>query len=55
MNNEKDIVLTVIKFHFLSDVYPKIKDRYEQVFSNQTAYQITSILEGVIHRGTGKN
>ena len=27
---------------------------YKKVFSPQTAYQITSILEGVIQRGTGK-
>ena len=26
----------------------------KQVFSSQTAYQITSLLEGVIKRGTGK-
>jgi len=32
----------------------KIKDSYKQVFSPQTAYQVTSLLEGVIHRGTGK-
>ena len=39
---------------FSSNSYPKIKDNYKQVFSPQTAYQITSILEGVVHRGTGK-
>ena len=33
---------------------PIIKDSYEQVFSEETAYQMTSILEGVIKRGTGK-
>ena len=27
---------------------------YKQVFSSQTAYQITSLLEGVVKRGTGK-
>mgnify|MGYP001237288038 CR=1 FL=1 len=32
----------------------KIKDKYKQVFSSQTAYQITSLLEGAIQRGTGK-
>ena len=35
-------------------MYPKIDDNYKQVFSPQTAYQITSILEGVVQRGTGK-
>ena len=33
---------------------PKIKDNYDQVISQETAYQITSMLEGVVKRGTGK-
>ena len=33
---------------------PIISDNFEEVISPQTAYQITSILEGVIKRGTGK-
>ena len=33
---------------------PRIKDNYKQVFSKETAYQITSILEGAVQRGTGK-
>ena len=33
---------------------PMIKDNYKQVISKETAYQITSMLEGVIQRGTGK-
>ena len=37
---------------FSSNSYPKIKDNYKQVFSPQTAYQMTSILEGVVQRGT---
>ena len=39
---------------FTGTIYPKITDNYKQVFSPQTAYQITSILEGVTQRGTGK-
>ena len=39
---------------FSSNSYPNIKDEYKQVFSPQTAYQMTSILEGVVQRGTGK-
>jgi len=54
INNDKRYCSNCDQISFLSDIYPKINDRYEQVFSNQTAYQITSILEGVIHRGTGK-
>jgi len=36
------------------DLVPKIKDNYEQAISKETAYQITSMLEGVVKRGTGK-
>ncbi len=42
------------KISYLGDNYPKIKDDFKQIFSPQTAYQMTSILEGVIQRGTGK-
>ena len=34
--------------------FPKIDLNNKQIISEQTAYQITSILEGVITRGTGK-
>ncbi len=39
---------------YLSDDYPKIKNNYKQIFSAATAYQMTSILEGVVQRGTAK-
>ncbi len=39
---------------YLSNDYPKIKNNYKQIFSPATAYQMTSILEGVVQRGTGK-
>ena len=39
---------------FLSEEIPKISDNFDQIFSPQTAYQITSMLEGVIKRGTGR-
>ena len=42
------------KFSINSVNYPRIKYENERVFSEETAYQITSILEGVIKRGTGK-
>ena len=38
----------------LSNDVPKIKDNFKQIFSPQTAYQITSILEGATKRGTAK-
>ena len=40
---------------FSSSDYPEIMDKYKQMISPQTAYQITSILEGAIQRGTGQN
>ena len=39
---------------YSTESIPKISDNFQQVLSPQTAYQITSILEGVIKRGTGK-
>ena len=38
----------------LTDNLPSINISGEQVLSEQTAYQITSILNGVVKRGTGK-
>ena len=54
VNNELRKCLNCNEISYLSKNYPKIKDDYEQIFSQQTAYQMTSILEGVIQRGTGK-
>ena len=42
------------KISFLGKEIPKIKDNFEQIFSSETAYQITSMLEGVVQRGTGR-
>ena len=54
INNEKRRCINCDQISFLGKDYPKIKNSYKQIFSAQTAYQITSILEGVIQRGTGK-
>jgi len=54
VNNDKRFCTNCDQISYTSKIYPKIKDNYKQVFSPQTAYQITSILEGVINRGTGK-
>ena len=54
INNEKRTCLDCDKLSFTGKDYPKIKDDYTQIFSPQTAYQVTSMLEGVIERGTGK-
>ncbi len=39
---------------YLSDEIPKIKNNFKQVMSKETAYQMTSILEGTVKRGTAK-
>ena len=54
VNNEKRTCIDCDQISFTSEYYPQIKDNYDQIFSPQTAYQVTSILEGVIQRGTGK-
>ena len=54
VNNENRKCINCDQISFTSDVYPEIRDNYKKVFSPQTAYQITSLLEGVIQRGTGK-
>ena len=52
--NEKIKCKNCEEISYLGKDYPKIIDNYKQIFSPQTAYQMTSILEGVIQRGTGK-
>ena len=42
------------KFLNQSEVYPIIKNENEQVISEETAYQMTSILQGAVERGTAK-
>jgi len=54
-NNEKRKCVNCDQISFLSKNYPKIEDEFLQIFSSQTAYQMTSILEGAVQNGTGKN
>ena len=54
LNNEKRSCINCDQISYTSKEFPQIKDNYKQVFSPETAYQITSLLEGVIKRGTGK-
>ena len=42
------------KMSYLKDEIPTIQDNREQIISPETAYQITSMMEGVIKRGTGR-
>ena len=53
-NTEKRVCKKCDQISYLSDEIPKVSDKFEQIFSPETAYQITSILEGAIQRGTGR-
>ena len=53
-NTEKRTCKKCNQVSFLSDEIPKISDNFEQVFSPESAYQMISMLEGVVQRGTGK-
>ena len=54
LNNEKRKCINCDEISFLSKNYPKIEDEFLQIFSPQTAYQMTSILEGTVQNGTAK-
>ena len=43
------------KFSESEKSIPFIRDNFKQVISKETAYQILSMLEGTVQRGTGKN
>ena len=53
-NNEKRYCENCDLISYEGRSNPIIKSKYQQIFSPQTAYQITSMLKGVIERGTGK-
>ncbi len=53
-NTEKRECEKCDQISYLSDEIPKVSDKFEQIFSPETAYQMTSILEGVVQRGTGR-
>jgi penicillin-binding protein 1A len=54
-NNEKRKCINCDQISFLSKNYPVIEDKFPQIFTPQTAYQMTSILEGTVQNGTGRN
>ncbi len=54
INNENRKCLDCDKISFTGKEFPKIGDNYDQVITPQTAYQLTSILQGVVERGTAK-
>ena len=53
-NSDKRKCINCDEISYLGNDYPDIKNNYKEVFSPQTAYQMTSILEGVVQRGTAK-
>ena len=53
-NSEKRVCDGCEAISYLGNNYPKIKDKFVQIFSEETAYQLTSMLEGAVQRGTGK-
>jgi len=53
-NTEKRNCENCNEISFLGNDTPVIKDNFIQIFSPETAYQITSILEGAVQRGTGR-
>ncbi len=53
-NNEKRFCENCDLISYDGTSNPIIKNKYQQIFSSQTAYQITSMLKGVVERGTGK-
>ncbi len=53
-NSERRICKDCKHLSFDSTNVPKISDSFSQVFSKESAYQMISMLEGVVKRGTGK-
>jgi len=53
-NNDKRKCLNCNEISYSSSDYPQIDNSYKQIFSAKTAFQMTSILEGVVQRGTAK-
>ena len=53
-NNEKRKCINCDQISSFSKSYPELNDNFPQIFSPETAYQMTSILEGAVQNGTGK-
>ncbi len=53
-NNDKRKCINCDQISYLTNDYPEIQNNYMQIFSPETAFQMTSILEGVVQRGTAK-
>ena len=53
-NADKRECIKCEQISYLSDQVPKIEDNFKQIISPETAYQMISMLEGVVQRGTGR-
>ena len=53
-NSEKRECVGCDKYSEKEILIPYIRDNYKQVISRETSYQILSMLEGSVKRGTGK-
>ncbi len=53
-NNDKRKCINCNQISYMSSDYPEIENSYKKIFSPETAFQMTSILEGVVQRGTAK-
>ncbi len=53
-STEKRVCKKCEEISYLGNEIPKIEDKFKKIFSEETAYQMTSILEGAIKRGTGR-
>tara|TARA_Y100001970_G_scaffold250337_1_gene321997 strand:- start:700 stop:3042 length:2343 start_codon:yes stop_codon:yes gene_type:complete len=53
-NSEKRVCKKCEHISYLGSEVPKITDDFQRIFSSETAYQMVSLLEGAVQRGTGK-
>tara|TARA_B100000029_G_scaffold510335_1_gene601533 strand:- start:4222 stop:6579 length:2358 start_codon:yes stop_codon:yes gene_type:complete len=53
-NGDKRKCVGCKEISYLEKEVPYIQDNKEQIISQETAYQITSMMEGVVKRGTGR-
>ena len=53
-NADKRKCIGCEEISYMNNEVPSIKDNRKQIISSETAYQITSMMEGVVQRGTGR-
>ncbi len=54
-NADKRKCIGCEQISYMKEGIPLIEDNSERIISKETAYQITSMMEGVVQRGTGRN